>query len=144
MILKKNYKDGAVRAKAIARRITEGEPKAGKTSPSGELSIRSNMTRDSFCRDVLRAKEHIRGGDIFQIVLSQRFEVENAPAAFDVYRTLRMINPSPYMYYFKFDDYFIAGASPEMLVGVEDGIVSTRPIAGTIRRGKDEAEDKFA
>ena len=139
----KNYMEGIKRAKSIARRIDESTPKNRKRSSAGDLVIRSNMTRETFYQDVMRAKEHIRNGDVFQIVLSQRFEAENVPDAFDVYRTLRMINPSPYMYYFKFDDYFIAGASPEMLVGVEDGIISTRPIAGTIRRGKDEAEDKM-
>ncbi|MDE5859165.1 MAG: anthranilate synthase component I family protein [Oscillospiraceae bacterium] len=91
---------------------------------------------------VEKAKEHIVDGDISQVVLSQRFEVKDPPAPFDVYRMLRSTNPSPYLYYFDHEDYCIAGASPEMLVNVTDGAVVTKPIAGTIGRGKTEAEDK--
>ena len=138
-----NYRNGVERAKEIARYLADALPSPRRKAPEGDLSVTSNMSRDEFCKSVIRAKRHIVDGDVFQIVLSQRFEAENAPDSFDVYRALRTVNPSPYMYYFKFDDYFIAGASPEMLVGVDDGVVSTRPIAGTIRRGKDEAEDKM-
>lgn len=137
-----NYLAGVERAKTIALTIKNAVPSTKALAPQGELSVRSNITRELFEENVLKAKEHIANGDIFQVVLSQRFEVENAPDSFDVYRTLRAINPSPYMYYFKFDDYFIAGASPEMLLNVDNGIVSTRPIAGTIRRGRDEEEDR--
>lgn len=101
----------------------------------------SNMTKEEFCSKVEKAKEYIRNGDIFQMVLSQRFTVETNENPFNVYRALRLINPSPYMYYLNFGDYQIVGASPEMLVRVENGIVQTGPIAGTRPRGKTVEED---
>ncbi|MDY3971900.1 MAG: anthranilate synthase component I [Clostridia bacterium] len=101
----------------------------------------SNMTKEEFCANVEKAKEYIKNGDIFQVVLSQRFTVETNVSPFNVYRALRLINPSPYMYYLNFGDYQIAGASPEMLVRVENGIVHTGPIAGTRPRGKTIEED---
>ena len=103
--------------------------------------MESNMTKEQFCANVEKAKEYIRNGDIFQVVLSQRFTVETNENPFNVYRTLRLINPSPYMYYLNFGDYQIVGASPEMLVRVENGIVQTGPIAGTRPRGKTIEED---
>ena len=103
--------------------------------------MQSNMTKEQFCTNVEKAKEYIRNGDIFQVVLSQRFTVETSVNPFNVYRALRLINPSPYMYYLNFGDYQIAGASPEMLVRVENGVVQTGPIAGTRPRGKTIEED---
>lgn len=103
--------------------------------------LRSNMTKDEFCEKVEKAKAYIKNGDIFQVVISQRFEVETNVNPFQTYRALRLINPSPYMYYLKFDDYQIVGASPEMLVRVENGVVQTGPIAGTRKRGATLAED---
>ncbi len=103
---------------------------------------KSNMTKEEFCHMVEAAKEYIKNGDIFQVVLSQRFELETDVDPLNAYRAIRLINPSPYMYYLKFDDYQIAGASPEMLVRVEDGIVQTSPIAGTKPRGKTPGEDE--
>ena len=105
------------------------------------VTVNSNVKHDEFIRNVKIAKQHIIDGDIFQIVLSQRFEVDNPPESFNVYRMLRATNPSPYLYYFKNKDYNIAGASPEMLVNVTDGIVKTKPIAGTVPRGVTEEED---
>lgn len=102
----------------------------------------SNITKEEYCDNVLKAKEYIRNGDIFQVVLSQRLCVENMQDPFNVYRVLRIINPSPYMYYLKFDDYKIAGSSPEMLVRVEKGIVEACPIAGTRKRGETKIEDE--
>ena len=90
----------------------------------------------------LKAKEHIKAGDIFQIVLSQRFKADISVDAFEIYRCLRVLNPSPYMFYLNFDGLQLVGASPELLVRCEDGLVETRPIAGTRPRGKDEAEDQ--
>ncbi len=101
----------------------------------------SNMTKEQFCENVEKAKEYIKNGDIFQIVPSQRFTVETSVSPFNTYRALRLINPSPYMYYLNFGDYQIVGASPEMLVRVENGIVQTGPIAGTRWRGKTLEED---
>jgi anthranilate synthase component I len=106
------------------------------------FGVTSNITKEEFCDNVLKAKEYIRNGDIFQVVLSQRLCVENRQDPFNVYRVLRIINPSPYMYYLKFDDYKIAGSSPEMLVRVEKGIVEACPIAGTRKRGETKIEDE--
>lgn len=114
--------------------------------PRGDATVEvppSSFDRASFCAAVERCKEHIRAGDTFQIVLSQRFRV---PArgldAFDVYRTMRVINPSPYMYFVEYDHVRIAGASPETLVRLEGGVAEVRPIAGTRRRGSDVEEDQ--
>ena len=106
-------------------------------------NVQSNISKEAFCIQVEKAKEYIRNGDIFQVVLSQRFTAESDSDPFNVYRALRIINPGPYMYYLKFDGYTIAGSSPEMLVRLEDGIVETCPIAGTRKRGKTKEEDDF-
>ena len=107
----------------------------------GTSICRSNMDPLSFKEKVLRAKEYILAGDIFQVVLSQRFSTPYRGDSFNLYRKLRSVNPSPYMFYLDFGDPVILGASPEMLVRVEDGMVYTRPIAGTRHRGADDAED---
>jgi anthranilate synthase component 1 len=104
--------------------------------------IESNMPRERYEAIVRQAKEHIAAGDIFQVVLSQRFSRRTSAHPFAVYRALRMLNPSPYMFYFDFgDDLQVIGASPEMHVRLEDGVASVRPIAGTRRRGANPAED---
>jgi anthranilate synthase component 1 len=90
---------------------------------------------------VEKTKEYIRAGDIVQGVISQRLSRKTNAGAFDIYRNLRQINPSPYMYFLRFDDFEIIGTSPEILVRKEDSAAETRPIAGTIRRGKNEKED---
>ena len=103
---------------------------------------KSNFTKPAYEAAVRRAKEYIAAGDIIQVVPSQRFSRSVSVDSFDVYRALRMVNPSPYMYYLKFDSFDIVGASPEMMVRVEDGLVQTRPIAGTLPRGKTAEEDR--
>ena len=103
--------------------------------------ITSNLTKEQYEANVKKAKEYIKDGDIFQVVLSQRFEVETDVDPFDVYRCLRTLNPSPYLYFFDFIDYQVVGASPEKLVSVLNGIVATKPIAGTVPRGKTKEED---
>jgi anthranilate synthase component 1 len=101
----------------------------------------SNFTKVKFEKIIKAAKDYIRKGDIIQVVLSQRFKLKTNKDAFMIYRTLRSINPSPYMYLLKFKEFTLVGASPEMLVRCEDGIVQTRPIAGTRPRGKNGEED---
>jgi len=101
----------------------------------------SSLDRAAYAAVVEDAKEHIRAGDIFQVVLSQRFRVESKVDAFDVYRTMRSINPSPYMFFLRFPGVRIAGASPETHVRVESGMAELRPIAGTRHRGKTPEED---
>lgn len=105
------------------------------------LKPRSNYTKAQFENVVKDAKVHIKKGDIIQVVPSQRFELKTNKDAFTIYRTLRSLNPSPYMFLLKLKEFDLVGASPEMLVRCEDGIVETRPIAGTRPRGKDKAED---
>lgn len=130
------------RAGEIAETLRNYVPTPKPRGEKKDINVTSNVSEEEFSNMVLEAKEHILNGDIFQIVLSQRFEVENPPESFDVYRMLRATNPSPYLYYFKNKEYQIAGASPEMLVNVTKGIVSTKPIAGTIGRSILEEEDK--
>ena len=99
------------------------------------------FSREKFCEMVEAAKKYIYEGDIFQVVLSNRFSAYADGSLFDTYRMLRVINPSPYMFYFSSDDIEIAGASPETLVKLKDGVLHTYPLAGTRPRGKDEEED---
>jgi anthranilate synthase component 1 len=105
------------------------------------LSMRSNMSRDQFEAAVRTAQQHIAAGDIYQVVLSQRFDAEVEAEPFTVYRALRHVNPSPYMFFVRMGDQSILGSSPEMLVRVEGTRIETHPIAGTRPRGRDEAED---
>lgn len=138
----KKYAECEKRKDEIIEIIRSYDPSKRKTKThSGEVTVKSNITKDHYFRNVEKAKEYIKDGDIFQIVPSQRFEVDNPPDSFDVYRMLRSTNPSPYLYYFSNKDYAIAGASPEMLVSVNDGTVITRPIAGTIKRGETHEQD---
>ncbi len=106
-----------------------------------KLNFQSNVSKKTFEEAVEKAKNYIYEGDIFQVVLSQRWSARCKTSPFTLYRRLRRLNPSPYMYYFKFDDYFIVGSSPEMLVELMDKKISNCPIAGTRRRGKTEEED---
>ncbi len=123
-------------------------PSEGADSPpspvtaegAGDL-VSSTFTRDEYGAVVERAVEYIRAGDVIQVVPSQRLSRRLTSHPFSVYRALRTINPSPYMYFLQLGDTYVVGASPEMLVQVEDGVVRTRPIAGTRRRGVDDAED---
>jgi anthranilate synthase component 1 len=102
----------------------------------------SNFTREAYESVVRHCQEYIKAGDIFQVVPSQRFKVETTASAFDIYRVLRVVNPSPFLFYLNFGDFHLIGSSPEILVRVEDGTVTVRPLAGTRKRGKDEAEDR--
>jgi anthranilate synthase component 1 len=110
-------------------------------SNGGALEIRSNYTRERFEEQVRTAKEHIAAGDIYQVVLSQRFETEITSDPFTVYRALRHVNPSPYMYFIRMAGVSVVGSSPEMLVRVEGSRVETHPIAGTRPRGRNDEED---
>jgi len=105
-------------------------------------SLQSNFSKDSFCRIIKKAKGYIKRGDIIQVVLSQRFKIKLSQSPIQIYRRLRSINPSPYMYYLKFPEFELVGSSPEMLVRCEDGNIETRPIAGTRPRGSNELEDE--
>jgi anthranilate synthase component I len=119
-------------------------PATDPAERSREAGIRfqSNMTREAFEDNVRAIIEYIRAGDAFQVVPSQRFSAPSPVEAFSIYRGLRTVNPSPYMYFLEFGDFAIAGASPEPLVKVSGRRVETRPIAGTYPRGEDEEEDR--
>lgn len=131
--------------KVIDALITElGKPLKVPVSKkkAKKISVHSNCTKAKFEKMVLAGKAHIKAGDIFQIVLSQRFKMNISVDAFEIYRCLRVLNPSPYMFYLNFNGLQLVGASPELLVRCENGLVETRPIAGTRPRGKNEAEDE--
>ena len=110
-------------------------------SDAGALEVTSNVSREQFEQMVRTAKEYIAAGDIYQVVLSQRFEASIATDPFTVYRALRHVNPSPYMYFLRIGGRSIVGSSPEMLVRVEGRRVETHPIAGTRPRGRNDEED---
>jgi anthranilate synthase component 1 len=113
---------------------------ADRRSPVA-LQYRSNFTRERYEAAVARAKEYIQAGDIFQVVLSRRLEAETRARPFDIYRALRVINPSPFMFYLDAGPVRLIGASPEIMVRVEGGLVTVRPLAGTRPRGATEVED---
>jgi anthranilate synthase component 1 len=113
---------------------------ADRRSPVG-LQYRSNFTREDFEAAVAKAKEYIHAGDIFQVVLSQRLQTETRARPFDIYRALRVINPSPFMFYLDAGPVRLIGASPEIMVRVEGDLVTVRPLAGTRPRGGTEEED---
>lgn len=121
----------------LGRQLSEPAP-----APGGGVEFRSNTSRPDFERAVRRAKDYITAGDIFQVVLSQRFEARIRSDPFTVYRALRYVNPSPYMYFMRLGDTAIVGASPEMLVRVEGRGAETHPIAGTRPRGATAEEDE--
>ncbi len=106
-----------------------------------DLQFRSNFSRPDFESAVDKCKEYIKAGDIFQVVLSQRLEVESKADSLDIYRALRVINPSPFMFHLRADDVELVGASPEIMVRVEDGQITNRPLAGTRPRGRTAEED---
>jgi anthranilate synthase component 1 len=141
--LKKSYEDAVRKIDSLVLKLkkpikTEPKPKSAAASPQ----VSSNMTKKSFQEAVLKGKEYIRKGDIIQFVPSQRFKMKLFRSPIDIYRSLRSINPSPYMFYLKLRDLVLVGSSPELLVRCEEGIVETRPIAGTRPRGRNEEEDQ--
>jgi len=118
----------------------DGAADAGPFDP--DIAVTSNTPRERYLDMVRRAKDYIAAGDIFQVVLSQRFEAPFDLPPFALYRALRRLNPSPYLYYLDFGDFAVAGSSPEILVRVKDGEVTIRPIAGTRPRGATPEADK--
>lgn len=126
--------------KSLRAPVREGFPAlTHKTKP---LMLKSNFTKQAFEEAVNKAKQYIKAGDIIQVVLSQRLEASIESHPFQIYRALRSINPSPYMYYLKLGDFYLVGSSPEIMVRCEDGKVEVRPIAGTRPRGRSEKEDE--
>ena len=112
-------------------------------SKNKKIFVKSNTTKKQFMNMVKTAKKYIKIGDIFQVVLSQRFEAKLTKKPLEIYKKLRITNPSPFMFFFNFNDFQIIGASPEILVRLRDNIITIRPIAGTRPRGKNVIQDKF-
>jgi len=110
---------------------------------SNNIKVKSNTSKNKFLSMVDKAKEYIKLGDIFQVVLSQRFEAKLTKKPIEIYKKLRVTNPSPFMFFFNFSDFQIIGASPEILVRLRENKITVRPIAGTRPRGKTMKEDKF-
>ena len=139
--------DTAVKEIARARKLLEQPVAAEQRKRKSEaqetapLEINSNFKKSAYLAAVKKAQEYIRAGDIFQVVISQRFSAKTEAEPFQIYRELRALNPSPYLFFLRLNDVAVAGSSPEMLVKVQGRDVFYRPIAGTRWRGKDEAED---
>ena len=135
-----NYRAAEKELRAMEELVRHGAP---KQDLGGRLTseITPLFPKERFCDMVRKAKDHIREGDIFQVVLSNRLEAEFEGSLFDTYRVLRSLNPSPYMIYFSGSDMEVAGASPETLIKLEDGVLHTFPLAGTRPRGRTEEED---
>jgi anthranilate synthase component I len=140
--LREKY-DAAVREIQRTRRMLEGAlPPERRARRAGALRVKSNMTQAQFTGAVRKAKSYIRAGDVFQVVVSQRFSARTNADPFEIYRALRVVNPSPYLYFLKLGDVSVVGSSPEMLVKVQGRDAFYRPLAGTLPRGKDEKEDQ--
>ncbi|CAN5492542.1 anthranilate synthase component I [soil metagenome] len=152
------YERSVRRLDKLERRLAQALPKSRKKKPEGKLKLTARTSKSAFLKSVNKAKEYVASGDVFQCVLSQRFDCVPGVDAFDIYRALRIINPSPYMYFLRFgmqaagakkagakkteSQAHIVGASPELLVRVHGRTVEYRPIAGTRPRSSDEVEDR--
>ncbi|MBQ3685979.1 MAG: anthranilate synthase component I family protein [Candidatus Methanomethylophilaceae archaeon] len=136
-----SYNMARMNLEQMGRLLLGGAPSRA-TGGRLKSEFRPMFDHDRYCAMVEEAKGHIREGDIFQIVLSNRLDADFEGSLLDTYKVLRETNPSPYMFYFSGTDVEVAGASPETLVKLEDGVLHTFPLAGTRRRGKDEAEDR--
>ena len=135
--------DSAVHEIRRTRHLLEKPlPPEQRTRRAAALRIQSNFTKAKYLDAVRKAKSYIRAGDIFQVVPSQRFSASTSVDPFEIYRALRVVNPSPYLYFLRLDDVSVVGSSPEMLVKVQGREIFYRPIAGTLPRGRTEIEDR--
>jgi anthranilate synthase component 1 len=141
--IEKSYKEAVLKIEELIDRLSQPLKTVAHPGPSGltSKSYTSNFTKEKFIESVAKIKQYINSGETIQVQLSQRLARPTEVAPFEIYRSLRSINPSPYMYYLDFQDFQIIGTSPEILVRVEEGEVMTRPLAGTRHRGKSTAED---
>jgi anthranilate synthase component 1 len=139
------YRRACERVDRLVERLQQGVADLQLTdiAPVGEARIphTSNFSREEFMAAVRRCKEYIQAGDVFQVVLSQRLQTETRARPFDVYRALRVVNPSPFLFYLKAGPLCLVGSSPEIMARVEGDRLTIRPLAGTRRRGRDEEED---
>jgi anthranilate synthase component 1 len=137
-----SYERASAAVERTAALLSEARPAVPSPGVAAFEAPRSNLTPAQYGEAVEACRKYIRAGDIIQVVISQRYEQKLASHPFSIYRALRTINPSPYMFYLDLGEETVVGASPEMMVEVRDGKASVRPIAGTIRRGADPAEDE--
>ncbi len=138
------YHDACARIEQMEKRLKQ--PVAETCEPSGgqpeKIKLESNLTREQFCDMVRKTRDHIVAGDIIQTVISQRFTTDTPASSLAIYRALRLINPSPYLYFLKNQDHILIGSSPEIMVKLTDRTMELRPIAGTRPRGQNEKEDR--
>jgi anthranilate synthase component I len=139
---KVSYEDITQKLQLLNREIKAPAAIKGLEQAVKDKEENHNFTEEEYCEIVEKAKEYIRRGDIFQVVLSQRFKIKHKSHPFEVYRRLRSKNPSPYLFYIDFEDFQVVGSSPESLVSVHNKKVITNPIAGTRPRGRNEEEDE--
>ena len=143
--MQKAYSEAQEKIDALAKKLRANSAGFSSSrrdgSGSGGPSYASNFAEESFKKSVLKIKRYIAEGDAIQVVLSQRLRLDISVDAFTIYRALRTVNPSPYMYYLEFDDLRIVGSSPETLISLEGRNMQVRPIAGTRKRGESEEED---
>lgn len=137
----KQYKTAAETLDKIIKQIRTPVTPPATRLPRNEQKIFSNFKKEEFMNAVKAVKQHITDGDIIQCVLSQRFEIKTGAAPFDLYRTLRILNPSPYLFFLDFKDFAVIGSSPEVMVKAQEGNLLIKPIAGTRPRGKTPQED---
>jgi anthranilate synthase component I len=138
----KKYNDAHKIIDTLIKDLSKPMPIVVKKKTAKQITVKSNCTEHQYAQMVKKSKEHITAGDIIQVVLSQRFNIKISVPPLEIYRALRALNPSPYMFYLNLDGIQLVGASPELLVRCENGLVETRPIAGTRPRGKTDKEDE--
>lgn len=141
--LESSYASSCQKIEAMIETITAAASHKTIKAAGNEVNFTSNMLPEEYRAAIEKAREYIAAGDIIQVVLSQRFETENSCNPVDLYRALRFINPSPYLFFLKMDDLTLIGSSPEVMVRKEEDIMELRPIAGTRPRGKTEQEDRI-
>lgn len=139
--LEESYEEAEGKIREIVAKLRSKASPPHNRRPSLRSPLHSNLSKEEFMKGVEKAKEYIKAGDVIQVVLSQRFSTEVRCDPFDIYRALRSINPSPYLFYLKMDDMVLLGASPEVMVRLEDGRIELRPLAGTRKRGRTQEED---
>ena len=139
--LKDAYQEAEDKIRRVVARLQRNAPFSSTPKPFASSPFYSNLSKNDFLEMVERTKGYIQAGDAIQVVLSQRFSSDLHCEPFDVYRALRSVNPSPYLFYLKMDDTVLLGASPEVMVRLEGGQIELRPLAGTRRRGRTQEED---
>jgi anthranilate synthase component 1 len=145
-VLQASYESACTRLRELAAdcaRTRSGEMVPAPREGIEQAEATRTMSSDDYQRAIASAQEYILAGDIFQVVLSQRFDLQLDAHPFDVYRALRLLNPSPYLYFLRFPEVTVVGASPEPMVRLRDGVVTSRPIAGSRPRGENEQHDRL-